>query len=144
MRVLWAVVHALQRTSKRMEQRSGVTGPQRLVLRVVGLFPGISAGALARLLHVHPSTLTGVLHRLGTQGLLTRAASAGDRRRAVLRLTPAGKRVNARRGGTVEAAVERSLRQLGTRDRAATERALAVLASELGGAADLAATSARP
>ena len=49
---------------KRMEQRSGVTGPQRLVLRVVGLFPGISAGALARLLHVHPSTLTGVLHRL--------------------------------------------------------------------------------
>ena len=62
----------------------------------------------------------------------------------MLSLTPAGKRVNARRGGTVEAAVERSLRQLGTRDRAATERTLAVLASELGGAADLAATSARP
>ena len=140
MRVLWAVVHALQRTSKGMEQRTGVTGPQRLVLRVVGLFPGVSAGALARLLHIHPSTLTGVLSRLGTQGLLDREASAGDRRRAVLRLTAAGKRVNARRGGTVEAAVERSLRQLSARDRAVTERALGLLAAELGGAADLAAS----
>jgi DNA-binding MarR family transcriptional regulator len=39
----------------------GVTGPQRLVLRVVGLFPGMSAGELATVLRVHPSTLTGVL-----------------------------------------------------------------------------------
>jgi MarR family transcriptional regulator, organic hydroperoxide resistance regulator len=143
MRELWAVVHALQRTSKSMEQRAGVTGPQRLVLRVVGLFPGISAGPLAGLLHVHPSTLTGILHRLGTQGLLTREASPGDRRRAVLRLTVAGKRVNARRAGTVEAAVVRLLRKLGAGERAATERALRLLAAELGGTTDLVHASNR-
>ena len=121
MRELWAVVHALQRTSKRMEQRSGVTGPQRLVLRVVGLFPGSRPVRSRALLHVHPSTLTGILRRLGTQGLLTREASAGDRRRAVLRLTAAGRRVNARRAGTVEAAVGRLLRKLGARERVVTD-----------------------
>jgi DNA-binding MarR family transcriptional regulator len=131
MRVLWAVVHALQSTSKRMEQRAGVTGPQRLVLRVVGLFPGVSAGDLARLLHVHPSTLTGVLRRLGAQRLLTRQASQADRRRAVLRLTAAGRRINARRSGTVEAAVERLLRKLSARERASARRALVLLAEEL-------------
>jgi DNA-binding MarR family transcriptional regulator len=64
MQLLWAVVHELEITSKRMTGEIGVTGPQRLVLRVVGLFPGLSAGELATILHLHPSTLTGVLQRL--------------------------------------------------------------------------------
>ena len=33
MRLLWAVDHALQSTSKRMESTFGLTGPQRLVVR---------------------------------------------------------------------------------------------------------------
>lgn len=128
MRVLWAVVHTLQSRSKRMEQQLGVTGPQRLALRVVGLFPGISAGDLAHLLHVHPSTLTGILHRLGKQGLLARETPEGDRRRAVLRLTRRGARLNARRSGTVESAVSKTLRSLSARERATTQKALTLLA----------------
>jgi len=46
MKQLWAVDHGLQSVSKRMEARFGITGPQRLVVRIVGRFPGISAGAL--------------------------------------------------------------------------------------------------
>ena len=135
MRVLWALVHALQRASKRMEQHTGVTGPQRLVLRVVGLFPGVSPGHLAQLLHVHPSTLTGVLHRLVSRRLLVRTTAAGDRRRAVLTLTPAGARLNRLRTGTVETAVTKSLRTLGSSERAAAQLALASLAAELSGPA---------
>ena len=33
----------------------GLTGPQRLVVRLVGRFPGITAGRLAEILHVHCS-----------------------------------------------------------------------------------------
>jgi len=73
MQLLWAVAHGLEQTSTRMRRRIGVTGPQRLVLRVVGLFPGLSAGDLAMILHVHPSTLTGVIQRVVTRGLLLRA-----------------------------------------------------------------------
>ena len=64
MRLLWAIDHGLQTRSKRMAAALGVTGPQRLVIRIVGRFPGVSAGQLARILHLDPSTLTGILRRL--------------------------------------------------------------------------------
>lgn len=64
MQLLWAVTHGLESTSKRMHAQLGVTGPQRLVLRIVGHHGRISAGALADVLHIHPSSLTGMLQRL--------------------------------------------------------------------------------
>ena len=131
MQLLWAVVHGLEKTSKRMAAKVGVTGPQRLVLRVLGMFPGASAGDLASVLHVHPSTLTGVLQRLIDQRLLHRADDPHDRRRAVLRLTARGARVNAVRRGTVEAAVAGALAGVSARDRAATRRVLERVASHL-------------
>jgi MarR family transcriptional regulator, organic hydroperoxide resistance regulator len=132
MQVLWAVVHGLERSSKGMAADLGVTGPQRLVLRVVGLFPGVSAGDLAAVLHVHPSTLTGVLQRLVAQRMLMRVSAPGDRRRAVLRLTPGGARVNAKRRGTIEAAVAAALAQARPADRRAARRVLQRLADHLG------------
>jgi DNA-binding MarR family transcriptional regulator len=131
MQLLWAVVHGLERTSKRMSGDIGVTGPQRLVLRVVGLYPGMSAGDLASVLHVHPSTLTGVLQRLVAQRLLARAHDPHDRRRAVLRLTRRGARANARRQGTVEQAIAEALDGVGRRDRLSTRRVLERLALHL-------------
>lgn len=131
MQVLWAVVHGLEKASKRMSGELGVTGPQRLVLRVVGLFPGMSAGDLAATLHVHPSTLTGVLQRLVDQRLLIRAGDPHDRRRAVLRLTAAGRRINSRRRGTVEAAVNYTLAGLTAADKKAARRVLERLANSL-------------
>ena len=131
MRLLWALVHGLERTSKRMAGDLGVTGPQRLVLRVVGLLPGLSAGDLAAVLHVHPSTLTGVIQRLVAQRLLARADDPRDRRRAVLRLTSRGSRANAVRRGTVEGAIAEALAGVSPRDRSATKRVLARLAAHL-------------
>src|SRR3954465_6219547 len=78
MRLLWAVDHALQSTSKRMESAFGLTGPQRLGVRLVGRFPGIAAGRIAGILHVHPSTLTGVLKRLESRGVLQRRPDPRD------------------------------------------------------------------
>ncbi len=131
MQLLWAVVHGLEQTSKRMRGRIGVTGPQRLVLRVAGLFPGLSAGDLATILHVHPSTLTGVIQRLVTQGLLVRTDDPRDRRRAILHLTRSGSRANATRKATVESAVADALDGVSTRDRDAARRVLERLAQHL-------------
>jgi DNA-binding MarR family transcriptional regulator len=134
MQLLWAVVHAMETTSKRMTTELGVTGPQRLVLRVVGLFPGLSAGDLAAVLHVHPSTLTGVLQRLVSQRLLLRVDDPRDRRRAILRLSARGHRVNNVSRGTVESAVGDALDGIGDRDRAATRRVLERLTRHLASA----------
>lgn len=131
LQLLWAVVHGLERTSKWMSSQIGVTGPQRLVLRAAGLFPGLSAGDLSAILHVHPSTLTGVLQRLVAQGLLARVEDQRDRRRAVLRLTARGSLVNRASAGTVEFAIADTLKDISDRDRLATRRVLARLAARL-------------
>ena len=131
MRLLWALVHGLNKTSKRMTADIGITGPQRLVLRAAGLFPGLSAGELAALLHVHPSTLTGVLRRLVAQRLLTRTNDPRDQRRAILNLSARGTRVNNDQRGTVEAAIRAALRSVPPRDRAATKRVLERLSAQL-------------
>jgi hypothetical protein len=43
MQLLWTVVHGVDLRSKRMRSEIGITGPQRLVLRVVGLSPACCA-----------------------------------------------------------------------------------------------------
>lgn len=131
MRLLWAVDHALQSTSKWMEARLGVTGPQRLVIRMIGCFPGISAGALAALLHVHPSTLTGVLRRLTDRAAIRRSADPRDSRRALFWLTARGRRVDQLRSGTVESAITRALARGSSGNLAAARSMLARVAREL-------------
>jgi DNA-binding MarR family transcriptional regulator len=131
MRLLWAVHHGLQRASKRMRRQLQVTGPQRLVLRVIGQIPGISAGSVARLLHVHPSTLTGVLARLQTRGLIARQPDPADRRRSILVLTAAGAAIDRRHAGTVEAAVRKALATLAPAQQTATRRVLTRLVDSL-------------
>ena len=131
MRVLWSLDHALQTMSKRMAATLEVTGPQRLVLRLLGRQPGSSAGALADILKLHPSTLTGILRRLEERSLIVRDADPLDRRRAVLRLTAAGTRLNAERAGTIENAIRRALTKVSAAEIATTERVLSLVVREL-------------
>ncbi len=109
MRLIWAVDHGLQRTSKRMAVVLGFTGPQRLVLRILGRIPGIAPGALAEILHLHPSTLTGILRRLEERGVVRRESDDSDSRRSLLFLTPQGSKLDVSVKGTVEDAVRRVL-----------------------------------
>jgi DNA-binding MarR family transcriptional regulator len=128
MRTLWALDHGLLKVSKDMRRRIGVTGPQRMVIRIVGRYPGISAGELAAVLHLHPSTLTGVLKRLVQRGLLERATDAQDARRALLALTGKGRSLAGPMAGTVEARVRGSLGRLDARDIATAETVLRAVA----------------
>jgi DNA-binding MarR family transcriptional regulator len=131
MRLLWAVGHGLQKTSKDMARRLGVTGPQRLGLRLVERFPGISPGELAGLLQLHPSTLSGVLLRLERHALIERHPSVTDRRRSHLYLTAKGRRANKPTAGTVETGVKTVLVRLGERRIAPAREVLAALAEQL-------------
>ncbi len=131
LRLVWAVDHALQTTSKRMARSLGVTGPQRLVIRIVGRVPQISPGELAGILCVHPSTLTGVLRRLIARRLIASRRDPGDRRRALLSLTEKGRELDRHSEGTVEAGVRRTLAGLPGREIQATARVLRKLAAAL-------------
>jgi DNA-binding MarR family transcriptional regulator len=128
MQVLWALNHGLEATSKRMNARLGVTGLQRLVVRLVGKTPGVSAGGLATALHVHPSTLTAVLKRLEQRRAIQRTR---DGRSVRFNLLAEGERINSVRLGTVESAMERALRRLDIGDVVTAAHVLGAVTREL-------------
>jgi DNA-binding MarR family transcriptional regulator len=131
MRLLWSIEHGLQRMSKRMEGELGITGPQRLVLRVVGRFPGLSAGDLAGIVRLHPSTITGILQRLMAAGLLERVRDPADNRRAQLRLKPPAVAYTWSAQGTVEKIVRQALAHVGAANVRAARKVLAEMARRL-------------
>ncbi len=131
MQRLWTLVHALDARSKRMARTIGVTGPQRLVIRIVGQKPGQTPSEISTMLGVHPSTLTGVLARLETRGLVVRATDSYDRRRTRVTLTAAGKKADTERRGTVEAAVRRALARASDSDVSAMRAVVELIVEEL-------------
>ncbi len=106
---LWELNHAMERLSMAMERRLGVTAQQRLLIRCVGRYPGVAAGALARRLHLDPGTISTTLGRLERRHLLTRSRDPKDGRRVSVALTAKGRRLDVRARGTVEAATDRLL-----------------------------------
>ena len=131
LRRLWALDHALQLQSRYMSQRVGITGPQRLVLRLVGRFPGVLAGNLARLLCLHPSTVTGIVNRLEKRDLIRRHTDGADRRRHRLVITPRGAELILTPGETVESSTRRALATLSAEEIATTLKVFTVLETYL-------------
>ena len=131
-RAMWAVDHELQRVSRRMASRLGLTAPQRLAVRFIGRRPGLTPGTLAELLHLHPGTVTGIVKHLEDAGLAARTRSAADTRRVHLTLTPAGRALDRQRRGTVEAAVRRMARDLPATALETTSDVMRALARSLG------------
>jgi DNA-binding MarR family transcriptional regulator len=143
MRLMWAVDHALQRTSKRMNRSLGLTGPQRLVVRLLGRTPGMSAGQLASELHLDPSTLTGILQRLEGRRLVQRERDPSDARRLRLSLTNRGTTLDAPTPGTIEAALTQALQGRPPREVKAARTVLQAIADQLAAAPEEFARPAR-
>jgi DNA-binding MarR family transcriptional regulator len=131
MRLLWAVDHGLEASSKQMDAQFGITGPQRLVIRIVGRHPGVAAGQIANILHVHPSTLTGVLGRLVERGIVVRKTDPADARRALFSLTTQGRKLDELKTGTIETKVRRALGRVSKREVDGARKVLAALADAL-------------
>jgi DNA-binding MarR family transcriptional regulator len=139
-----AIEHCLQRMSNWVEATLGVTGPQRLVLRIVGRFPGLCAGDLAHIVQLHPSTITGILQRLVGRGLLVRERDPEDNRRVRLRLKARARTfTRASQGGTVERAVTRALGRTRAAHVRAAREVLSAVAVALNEANEPASKTAR-
>jgi len=71
----------------------GVTPAEATVLHVIMANPDVSHGELAATLLIQLPNMTKMLKRLEAEGLIDRVASAQDRRRVVLSLTPKARRL---------------------------------------------------
>lgn len=131
MGLMWSVDHELRKRSKRMSSSMGLTGPQRRAIRFIGRSPGLAAGEVATLMHLDPSTVTGILRRLEEGRMIVRQADPIDARRVRLTLTAKARNADRRSAGTIEAAVRRTLKSLPAREVEAASRVLTLLAKEL-------------
>lgn len=123
---VYSAAHALNRAYKPLLDRLGVTYPQYLVLLALWEEDGRSVGSLGAQLMLESSTLTPLLKRMETAGLLRRERSREDERQVTLRLTPKGRRLRERAKAvpkSVLAATQCSNRELAQlRDRVAEVR----------------------
>ncbi|MFN8064020.1 MAG: MarR family transcriptional regulator [Vicinamibacterales bacterium] len=132
LQTIWQLEHALERASKRMEDTLGISGPQRFALRLIGAQQGITAGELATAMHLHPSTVTGIVQRLESRKLVKREANNADGRVAHLHLTAAGAKLNRPSArGTIEKAASTVLAQCSASQQKATAAVMDALTAEL-------------
>ncbi|HTV21645.1 MAG TPA: MarR family transcriptional regulator [Polyangiaceae bacterium] len=131
MRLLWALDHRLRSISKQMQNRLGVTAPQRLALRLVGRTPGLTPSELAGSLHLDRGTVTGIVERLVSRGILQRAPHPEDGRSVVLKLSARGRRLDRETTGTVEECVRRALSKLTPTQIEVAQQVLEAIAHEL-------------
>ena len=131
LRLLWAIDHGMQQRSRSMARTIGVTGLQRLVIRILGVYPRLTPSQLAALLHLHASTVTDVVQRLQRRGLLLRRIDPADRRRFRLVLTARGRAIGARRKDTIETLLQGVLAEVAAEDLAAAERVLSAVGQRL-------------
>ena len=128
---LWQLNHALERMSLQMERKLGVTAQQRLFVRCIGKYPGMTASQLAAVMHLDRGTVSVSLRRLTKKGLVTGKRDPRDNRRVALALTVKGKSLDRPDPGTVEHAVERLLVKVGRANVDSAKEVLTRLAEDL-------------
>jgi DNA-binding MarR family transcriptional regulator len=83
------IIRAVDLHSRSLVQRYRLTGPQLVVLKAIADGNPSSVGEIARSVHLSQATVSGILDRLESRGLLTRTRSHDDRRRVVVSLSAA-------------------------------------------------------
>ncbi|KRE05052.1 MarR family transcriptional regulator [Bosea sp. Root381] len=89
---------AIQRSYKPLLDGLGLTYPQYLVLNVLWRDDAQTVGGIAQQLALESSTLTPLLKRMETAGLLRRTRNPENERQVIIALTPKGDALRFRAG----------------------------------------------
>src|ERR687895_733176 len=120
---------AIARSARRLRQEAGPDLPASLTaaLATVERHGPLTPSELAVRERVQRPTVTRVAARLEELGLVARAADPGDRRSALISVTPAGRELLAAARTRKDAFLSERLEALAPEDRATLERAAALL-----------------
>jgi MarR family transcriptional regulator, organic hydroperoxide resistance regulator len=112
---LYSTSLAMTRLYKPMLEKLGLTYPQYLAMLVLWEHDGPTVSGLGERLYLDSGTLTPLLKRLESAGLVSRIRAVDDERRVHVMLTAAGRRLKARAAdvpGCVLAASQCSIPEL--------------------------------
>jgi DNA-binding MarR family transcriptional regulator len=93
---LYATSLAMTKVYKPLLEPLGLTYPQYLVMLVLWEGDGLTVSQLGERLSLDSGTLTPLLKRLESQGLVQRLRDAADERRVLLRLSSSGRALKTR------------------------------------------------
>ncbi len=96
---LYAAAHAVKKAYRPLLDELGLTYPQYLVLIVLWKTDALKVSDIGHRLALDSGTLTPVLKRLETAGLVTRARRVHDEREVEISLTEAGRALRGRAVG---------------------------------------------
>ena len=106
---LYSATLAMQQAYKPLLADLGLTYPQYLVLSALWAAPAPqSVGTIGRTLHLDSNTLTPLIKRLETMGLVTRRRGDRDERQVLVALTPEGIALRDRAAHVPRAIAERT------------------------------------
>ena len=131
LRALRALVASLGQSARAIEGRTGFTNAQLFLLQQLAEAGPMSVGALAARARTRPNTVSTVLGRLVTAGLVQRTRSWDDARRAELSLSPRARQLLKRAPRTPTEALIGALESLTDADAKALARGLHALTSAL-------------
>ncbi|WP_077037736.1 MarR family winged helix-turn-helix transcriptional regulator [Pelomonas sp. KK5] len=96
---LYSTSLAMTKLYKPLLEPLGLTYPQYLAMLVLWEQDGVSVSSLGQRLSLDSGTLTPLLKRMETAGLIARKRSADDERRVDIHLTPAGRTLKKKAAG---------------------------------------------
>jgi DNA-binding MarR family transcriptional regulator len=105
---LYSTSLAIGRAYKPMLDAMGITYPQYLVLSVLWEKDNLPVGMIADRLLLESSTLTPLLKRLETSGMVRRTRNPEDERQVLIQLTEKGRALHARSVCLAETMLETS------------------------------------
>ena len=126
--MLHQIFQAVDLFSRQALRDFGVSGPQIWALRTIDDGDVVSMGDLAQRMHLHVSTVSGIIDRLEAARLLTRERSAGDARVMEVRITPRGRALLAKAPEPPRSKAARGLQRLSPKDLKRVHSALVLIA----------------
>ncbi|MDO6618239.1 MULTISPECIES: MarR family transcriptional regulator [unclassified Shewanella] len=85
------VIRAIDLHSKQLNKKSGITGPQLMIMQEIAGINGVTASQVAKNINLSAATVTNILDRLESRNLIQRVRSEQDKRRVSLYLSDEGK-----------------------------------------------------
>jgi DNA-binding MarR family transcriptional regulator len=84
------VIRAIGIHSKQLNKKSGLTGPQLMVMKQIDQLDGPMAKQVAKEINLSPATVTSIIDRLEAKELVVRRRSQSDKRKVELYLSSTG------------------------------------------------------
>jgi DNA-binding MarR family transcriptional regulator len=126
--MLHQIFQAVDLFSRRTLRDFGVSGPQIWALRTIEEGGVVNMGDLAQRMHLHMSTISGIIDRLESGRLVTRERSSADARVMELRLTARGRIVLAKAPEPPRSKAARGLQRLRPKELNQVHSALLLIA----------------